>query len=100
MLTGRQAFDGETVSDILASVLKSEADLSLLPAKLNPRIVDLLRRCLAKNPKDALARGSGCAGGDQTAVTKGVLVERRHPTAQRRCGGVRFRLRWACSSRV
>src|SRR5215470_1049282 len=51
MLTGRQAFHGEEVSDVLASVLKSEPEFSLLPAKLNPRIREMLRRCLEKNPK-------------------------------------------------
>jgi eukaryotic-like serine/threonine-protein kinase len=51
MLTGRQAFQGEDVSEVLASVLKAEPDFSLLPAKLNPRIREMLRRCLQKNPK-------------------------------------------------
>ncbi len=51
MIAGRQAFDGDSVSDVLASVLKSEPDFSLFPAKLNPRISELVRRCLAKNPK-------------------------------------------------
>jgi serine/threonine protein kinase len=32
MLTGRQAFGGETVSDVLAGVLKTEVDFSALPA--------------------------------------------------------------------
>jgi serine/threonine-protein kinase len=51
LLSGRQAFAGDTPSEILASVLKTEADLSALPARLNPRIVDVLKRCLEKNPK-------------------------------------------------
>ena len=51
MLTGRAAFDGDTVSDVLASVLKSGPDFDLLPDNLNPRIRDLLRRCLEKNPR-------------------------------------------------
>jgi eukaryotic-like serine/threonine-protein kinase len=51
MLTGRATFDGDTVSDVLASVLKSEPDFSLLPDNLNPRIRNLLRRCLEKNPR-------------------------------------------------
>jgi Tol biopolymer transport system component len=51
MLTGRQAFQGETVSDILAGVLAREADFSLLPAHLNSRIPELLRRALEKNPR-------------------------------------------------
>jgi eukaryotic-like serine/threonine-protein kinase len=51
MLTGRATFDGDTVSEVLASVLKSEPDLNLLPKDLNPRVQDLLRRCLEKNPR-------------------------------------------------
>jgi serine/threonine protein kinase len=51
MLTGRQTFQGEDVSDVLASVLKTEADFTLLPATLHPRITEILRRCLQKNPR-------------------------------------------------
>ena len=51
MLTGRQAFLGETAAEILASVLVREPDFGALPPNLNPRIPDLLRRCLEKNPK-------------------------------------------------
>src|SRR5262249_8172044 len=51
MLTGKQAFQGDTVSDILAAVLAREPDFALLPANLNPKIPDLLHRALVKNPK-------------------------------------------------
>src|SRR6266508_423019 len=51
LLTGRQAFEGDTASEILASVIKIEVDLSALPPRLNPRLTELLRRCLEKNPK-------------------------------------------------
>src|SRR5262245_6353222 len=51
MLTGRPAFHGDTVAEVLASVLVREPDFSLLPANLNPRIAELLQRCLQKNPK-------------------------------------------------
>ena len=51
MLTGRQPFPGETAPDVLASVLIREPEFQQLPADLNPRIPDLLRRCLEKNPK-------------------------------------------------
>ena len=52
MLSGRQAFQGEDVSEILASVMKVDVDFDRLPSKINPRLVDVLRRCLAKNMKD------------------------------------------------
>jgi serine/threonine-protein kinase len=52
MLTGRQLFSGETVSEILAAVLLKEPDFSKLPATLHPRIRLLLERCLEKEVKD------------------------------------------------
>jgi eukaryotic-like serine/threonine-protein kinase len=51
MLSGQQAFQGKTVSDILAGVLRVEPDFTSLPPDLNPRLLELLRRCLDKNPK-------------------------------------------------
>src|SRR5262249_31698540 len=51
MLTGKRTFDGDTVSEILASVLKIEPDWNSLPNYLNPKLRDLLRRCLEKNPR-------------------------------------------------
>jgi serine/threonine-protein kinase len=51
MLTGRQAFQGGEVSDVLASVLKTEPDWSALPPGLKPRLRDVLRRCLEKEPR-------------------------------------------------
>jgi eukaryotic-like serine/threonine-protein kinase len=51
MLTGKQGFQGEEISDVLASVLKDQPDFALLPRNLNPRIQELLRRCLDKNAR-------------------------------------------------
>jgi serine/threonine protein kinase len=51
MLTGRQPFQGETAPDVLASVLIREPELARLTPDLNPRISELLRRCLEKSPK-------------------------------------------------
>ena len=50
MLDGRQMFDGETVSDVLAAVLKNEPDLSGVPLKYRR----LLTRCLEKDPRKRL----------------------------------------------
>jgi serine/threonine protein kinase len=51
MLAGKAAFEGDTVSEIIAAVLKSEPDFNRLPADLNPRVRELLARALAKNLK-------------------------------------------------
>ena len=50
MLTGRQLFSGETVSDTLAAVLTKEPDWDRAPAKTRR----LLRKCLEKDPKRRL----------------------------------------------
>jgi serine/threonine protein kinase len=50
-LTGRRAFHGQTVADVLASVLSGEPDWEALPAGLPPRVVEMLRRCLQKDPR-------------------------------------------------
>jgi eukaryotic-like serine/threonine-protein kinase len=54
MLAGRQLFVGETVSDILAGVLKSEPDWGLLPADTSQSVRRLLDRCLRKDPRRRL----------------------------------------------
>ena len=51
MLSGRQPFQGDSLAEVLAGVLAREPDLAALPARLHPRLPDLLRRCLEKNPK-------------------------------------------------
>ena len=53
-LTGYRAFEGETLSDTLAHVLKSEPDWSALPADAPRSVRSLLRRCLQKDPRNRL----------------------------------------------
>jgi len=54
MLTQKQLFAGDTVSDTLAEVLKTEPDLALLPDNLPPSVIRLLRRCLTRDPHQRL----------------------------------------------
>jgi eukaryotic-like serine/threonine-protein kinase len=54
MLSGRSLFAGDTVTDTLAGVLKSEIDFSRLPESTPAAIRRLLRRCLERNPKNRL----------------------------------------------
>src|SRR5262245_59700830 len=72
MLTGKRPFDGETVSDTLASVLKTEPDWNALPADTPPGMRTLLRRCLAKDPKQRL-RSAWDALFDLDATEKGTV---------------------------
>ncbi len=54
MLTGAKLFEGETVSHVLASVLKDEPELDALPGDLPPRIRGLIEHCLRKKPRRRL----------------------------------------------
>ncbi|MFB3126485.1 MAG: protein kinase, partial [Candidatus Acidiferrales bacterium] len=54
MLTGRQAFSGESISDTLASVLKLDPDWDALPSDTPAPIRKLLRRCLDRDRKRRL----------------------------------------------
>jgi serine/threonine-protein kinase len=54
MLTGRSPFAGDTVSDTLAAVLKTEIDWSALPRGTPPRLLQLLERCLDREPRRRL----------------------------------------------
>ena len=54
MLTGNKLFEGETVSHVLAAVLKDEVDLEALPKDTPSRLRDLIARCLKKKPKQRL----------------------------------------------
>jgi len=54
MLSGKQAFAGETVSDIIAAILTGEPEWTVMPATTPAPLVKLLRRCLEKDRKRRL----------------------------------------------
>jgi serine/threonine protein kinase len=70
MLTGNKLFEGETVSHVLASVLKDEVDFEELPSTTPPRIQELIGRCLRKKPKQRLQ-----AVGDARIVLEEYLAD-------------------------
>jgi serine/threonine-protein kinase len=86
MLTGKQLFRGETASDTLAAVLKTEPNWNLLPTETPVRVRELLRRCLTRDPHERLrdigeARvalsavgGAGPQAGAAHSVSKAVLI--------------------------
>jgi Tol biopolymer transport system component len=54
MLTGKRAFPGDDISDVLVAVLRDEPDFSVLPADTPRHVRTLLRRCLQKDPRNRL----------------------------------------------
>jgi len=54
MITGKQQFGGETVSHVLAAVLQKDPDWDQFPKDLPQTIVNLLKRCMKKDPRRRL----------------------------------------------
>jgi Tol biopolymer transport system component len=54
MLTGRNAFCGETVSDTIASILSREPDWGAVPETTPLAVRRMLRRCLERDPQQRL----------------------------------------------
>jgi serine/threonine-protein kinase len=54
MLTGRPLYTGETVSEILAAVIRDQPDIGCLPAGTPAAIRGLAQRCLDKDPQKGL----------------------------------------------
>jgi len=54
MLTGKQPFSGETITDVLAAVLTRELDWTSLPASTPRALRRLLTRCLERDPRRRL----------------------------------------------
>jgi len=78
LLTGRQLFAGDDITEILASVVKEKPDLRGVPAEVRP----LIERCLEKDPRKRL-RDIGDV----------ELLLEAAPVAERPAPG-RSRLRW------
>ena len=54
MLTGRRLFDGGSMTDVLAAVVKEPVPFDALPAATPARIRHLLTRCLERDPRRRL----------------------------------------------
>jgi Tol biopolymer transport system component len=85
MLTGRPLFAGETVSDVLAGVLKTEIDFAALPADTPPVVRRLLRRSLERDARNRL-RDIGEA---RVALDRAPLDAAAHPSAPAVAGPAR-----------
>jgi serine/threonine-protein kinase len=58
MLTGRHAFEGDEITDVIARIIERDVDLRALPPATPPSIRRLLRRCLEKDRNRRLADAS------------------------------------------
>ena len=54
LVTGRRPFAGETLTEVLASVMRDDPDWSAVPLDVPPSAQWVLRRCLVKDPRKRL----------------------------------------------
>ena len=55
MITAKRAFEGEDITDTIASVMRGEPDWSALPANTPSHVRTLIERCLTKDRKQRIA---------------------------------------------
>ena len=86
MLTAQPAFPGDTLSEVIAGVIKSEPEWNALPTQVPPLLGSVLRRCLAKDPKRRI-RDIGDVGlAMEGAFDTTAAVASRDPAASQRAG--------------
>jgi Tol biopolymer transport system component len=95
MLTGRDLFAGDTVTDVIAAVVTKEPDLDALPAATPRAVRRLIARCLRKDPRTRLpdigaARlelqdvlAGTATEVDATASAAGETAQTEHPSRNR-----------------
>jgi serine/threonine protein kinase len=83
MLAGRKAFEGESASDTLSSVLKLDPDWRALPAPTPPAIRTLIERCLTKDRRQRLQ-----------AIGEARIALEHPPRATEVAPATRIRLLW------
>jgi serine/threonine protein kinase/Tol biopolymer transport system component len=100
MLTGKQAFAGDDITDILTAVVRAEPDWQALPAATPMQVRALLRRCLQKDRRQRFHDAADvrieieeattwiAEGGSQTATTAPIVARRK----------IRERVAWAVAA--
>ncbi len=92
-LTGRRAFEGASVPEVIGRVLRGEVDWGQLPPGTPPRLRELLERCFEKDPKkrlrdmgdarltlEEIGEGRAVAGAGAEAAVAAPPMPRSHTT--------------------
>ena len=91
MLTGRRAFDGEDMTDVLGAVVRLEPNWEALSADVPQPVRTLLQGCLVKDPRKRIADIAAArfvldhqAGVAATSTASAAPLPRRPAVAARR----------------
>ncbi len=99
MLTGRAAFQGEDVTEILAAVVRGGANLDLLPANIHLRVREVITRSLQKDLKRRYSSITDARYEIEQALAdpSGIVAQ---PLATKARTKVRVRLPWVAAAIV
>ena len=90
LLTAKPAFSGETLTDIVAAVMKNDPDFDTLAADTPPGVRLLLRRSLEKDPGRRLQHAGDARIEIHEALTQPEARSPAPPTAMRRSATARL----------
>jgi hypothetical protein len=97
LLTGRKAFEGDTVTEIIASVLKTDPDWGLVSARVPRAVHRLLKNCLSRTQEGRLqAMGEARTILAQSIASRGGAIVSQLITVAERSR----RLGWAAAALV
>jgi TolB-like protein/Tfp pilus assembly protein PilF len=86
-LAGHAAFAGETTSDVIGRILEREPDWNALPSHAPPRLVALVRRCLAKDRGERPE--AEAVKGELVAIGQEISAGASRPAASEHGAGTR-----------
>ena len=89
LLTGRRSYAGESVTELLAAVIRDEPDWAALPSDTPRRIRELLARCQVKDPRKRLQ-----AIGEARIVLEEVIANPRSDAVSAIAPAAPARSRW------
>ena len=98
MVTGRRVFQGQTTSDAIAGILEREPDWQLVPASTPPRILWLLKRCLAKIPDQRLHDIADARIEIDEALSRPLEVARPPEPSSSSASRTRERVAWTAAA--
>jgi eukaryotic-like serine/threonine-protein kinase len=85
MLSGTRAFEGEDITELMAAVVKSSPNWTLLPANVPPPVITLIQRCLEKDRKTRIgdiAVARFLLSGDTTTTAPSTMAAAISPSSR------------------
>jgi serine/threonine protein kinase len=105
MLSGRQPFDGDTLTDTLARILERDPEWEQLPADTPPHIRTVIERCLRKDPRkrlhdiaDALIQIEGDGNRVELNGSGWASAQRADWSVAARTASIRERITWGVAA--